>query len=187
MGAGGSTPIAAPFATFATWTAGSCAALVEEYKDKDYDFGIDLPTVEALTGLDKALAEGIVASLTRSTSEPRLVNALSLLAGICLVGESALSAADRASLVYDIFDFDTRREISKDEMTILLLCTVRAAKVVAGAGEDPRTTSWRRRRRRLREARRALDVIKKDEFVAWAAEETKVVDSSRRSSSSSGA
>ena len=52
MGAGGSTPIAAPFATFATWTAGSCAALVKEYKDKDYDFGIDLPTVEALTGLD---------------------------------------------------------------------------------------------------------------------------------------
>ena len=99
MGAGGSTPIAAPFATFATWTAGSCAALVKEYKDKDYDFGIDLPTVEALTGLDKALAEGIVASLTRSTSEPRLVNALSLLAGICLVGEAGLSAADRASLV----------------------------------------------------------------------------------------
>lgn len=51
---------------------GSCAALVREYKDKDYDFGIDLPTVEALTGLDKALAEGIVSALTRSTTEPRL-------------------------------------------------------------------------------------------------------------------
>ena len=178
MGAGGSTPIAAPFATFATWTAGSCAALVKEYKDKDYDFGIDLPTVEALTGLDKALAEGIVASLTRSTSEPRLVNALSLLAGICLVGEAGLSAADRASLVYDIFDFDTRREISKDEMTILLLCTVRAAKVVAGAGEDPSDDIMEATTAAAFEKHAArLDVIKKDEFVAWAAEETKVVDS----------
>ncbi|KAH8062521.1 hypothetical protein JL722_3442 [Aureococcus anophagefferens] len=143
MGAGGSTPIAAPFATFATWTAGSCAALVEEYKDKDYDFGIDLPTVEALTGLDKALAEGIVASLTRRPS-PR---------------------ADRASLVYDIFDFDTRREISKDEMTILLLCTVRAAKVVAGAGEDPSDDIMEATTAAAFEKHAArLDVIKKDEF-----------------------
>ncbi|KAH8076504.1 hypothetical protein JL721_510 [Aureococcus anophagefferens] len=103
---------------------------------------------------------------------------MSLLAGICLVGESALSAADRASLVYDIFDFDTRREISKDEMTILLLCTVRAAKVVAGAGEDPSDDIMEATTAPAFEKHAArLDVIKKDEFVAWAAEETKVVDS----------
>ena len=45
------------------------------------------------------------------------MNALSLLAGICLVAEEAtLTRADRATLIYDIFDFDTRGEISQDEM-----------------------------------------------------------------------
>ena len=50
MGVGPSSP----FAPFGAWSAGQCTTLVKTYKAKDYDFGIDEPTVEALTGVDRA-------------------------------------------------------------------------------------------------------------------------------------
>ena len=182
MGASSSLPEGSPFAPFAAWAPGRCAALVKAYKAGEHDFGVDLPTVEALTragtkmhffraqrgarvllnipakfwrisspdsdersgtaqaltGLDRDACVALVDALCRSTAEPRLVNALSLLAGACLAAEAeTLTKDDRAALLFDVFDFDARDKISRDELTILILCALRAAASAVLDGSDP--------------------------------------------------
>ena len=135
MGLASSLPEESAYAPFQALGLGYTEELVRSYKERDLDFGIDLPTVEALTGVDAGAALALVDGLSRSTLEPRLINALALLCGVCLAGSA--SSAERAGCIYDVFDFDQREELSQDELTILLLCASRAALVVAGAGDEP--------------------------------------------------
>ena len=72
-----------------TGPAGKCAALVKEYKDKDYDFGIDFATVELLTGLDKASAEAVVSALTRRTQSASKIT--QMICNLPLISEIAAS------------------------------------------------------------------------------------------------
>ena len=63
------------------------------------------------------------------------MNALALLAGACIAGEAdGISAASR---IFDIFDFDAVGQTSRDELTILLLCSLRAANAIRGLQDEP--------------------------------------------------
>ena len=76
------------------------------------------------------------------------MNALALLAGACIAGEENGEAA--ASRIFDIFDFDARGQISRDELTILLLCSLTSSKC------HPRPPGRARRRRHGNHQRRGL-------------------------------
>ena len=135
MGLASSLPEESAYAPFQALGLGYTEELVRSYKERDLDFGIDLPTIEGLTGLDRDQCIQLVESLAKNDPrERKLVNA-PLLSGACIAGEENGEAA--ASRIFDIFDFDARGQISRDELTILLLCSLRAANAIQGLQDEP--------------------------------------------------
>ena len=59
MGAGTST-VAAPFEVFLNWDKDKAEAIIDEYKQKDYDFGIDAATTSMLLGVDLQVSKNIL-------------------------------------------------------------------------------------------------------------------------------
>ena len=171
MGLAASLPESSAYAPFQALGLGYTEELVRSYKERDLDFGIDLPTIEGLTGLDRDQCIQLVESLAKNDPrERKLVNALALLAGACIAGEAdGISAASR---IFDIFDFDARGQISRDELTILLLCSLRAANAIQGLQDEPDDDATEI----ISDAAfdQAIppqgnpDVISKKEFLAWA-------------------
>ena len=171
MGLAASLPEESAYAPFQALGLGYTEELVRSYKERDLDFGIDLPTIEGLTGLDRDQCIQLVESLAKNDPrERKLVNALALLSGACIAGEAdGISAASR---IFEIFDFDARGQISRDELTILLLCSLRAANAIQGLQDEPDDDATEI----ISDAAfdQAIppqgnpDVITKKEFLSWA-------------------
>jgi len=171
MGLASSLPEESAYAPFQALGLGYTEELVRSYKERDLDFGIDLPTIEGLTGLDRDQCIQLVESLAKNDPrERKLVNALALLSGACIAGEAdGISAASR---IFEIFDFDARGQISRDELTILLLCSLRAANAIQGLQDEPDDDATEI----ISDAAfdQAIppqgnpDVITKKEFLSWA-------------------
>ena len=129
MGAGTST-VAAPFEVFLNWDKDKAEAIIDEYKQKDYDFGIDAATTSMLLGVDLQVSKNIISKMSRSGTG--IINALSLISGIIVVS-NVIDTKDCFELVFDVFDFDSSGNISMDEMTILLLSASKAMHVVTNS------------------------------------------------------
>ncbi|KAJ1453535.1 hypothetical protein M885DRAFT_523997 [Pelagophyceae sp. CCMP2097] len=134
--------VAQPLRGVAERPAGECARIVSAYvarsKCADFEFGAGLDDVQSLTASSKAEAADICELLTRN-KDSNQVNVLVLLAAACLVCEAdTLAVPGRASLVYDVFNFDADSDLSRDELTILLMCVFRAMNCVSDhAANDP--------------------------------------------------
>jgi hypothetical protein len=183
MGLAASLPEESAYAPFQALGLGYTEELVRSYKERDLDFGIDLPTIEGLTGLDRDQCIQLVESLAKNDPrERKLVNALALLAGACIAGEEDGNAA--AGRIFDIFDFDARGQISRDELTILLLCSLRAANAIRGLQDEPDDDATEI----ISDAAfdQAIppqgnpDVISKKEFLAWAGRALRGIDTAEQ-------
>ena len=183
MGLASSLPEESAYAPFQALGLGYTEELVRSYKERDLDFGIDLPTIEGLTGLDRDQCIQLVESLAKNDPrERKLVNALALLSGACIAGEENGEAA--ASRIFDIFDFDARGQISRDELTILLLCSLRAANAIQGLQDEPDDDATEI----ISDAAfdQAIppqgnpDVISKKEFLAWAGRALRGIDTAEQ-------
>ena len=183
MGLASSLPEESAYAPFQALGLGYTEELVRSYKERDLDFGIDLPTIEGLTGLDRDQCIQLVESLAKNDPrERKLVNALALLAGACIAGEENGIAA--ASRIFDIFDFDARGQISRDELTILLLCSLRAANAIRGLQDEPDDDATEI----ISDAAfdQAIppqgnpDVISKKEFLSWAGRALRGIDTAEQ-------
>ena len=183
MGLAASLPESSAYAPFQALGLGYTEELVRSYKERDLDFGIDLPTIEGLTGLDRDQCIQLVESLAKNDPrERKLVNALALLSGACIAGEENGEAA--ASRIFDIFDFDARGQISRDELTILLLCSLRAANAIQGLQDEPDDDATEI----ISDAAfdQAIppqgnpDVISKKEFLAWASRALRGIDTAEQ-------
>ena len=183
MGLAASLPEESAYAPFQALGLGYTEELVRSYKERDLDFGIDLPTIEGLTGLDRDQCIQLVESLAKNDPrERKLVNALALLSGACIAGEENGIAA--ASRIFDIFDFDARGQISRDELTILLLCSLRAANAIRGLQDEPDDDATEI----ISDAAfdQAIppqgnpDVITKKEFLAWASRALRGIESAEQ-------
>ena len=130
MGAGISSPISSPFDVFAGWKKDRVEQVIDEYKQKDYDFGIDAATTSMLLGVDLQVSKDVISKMSRSGTG--IINALSLISGIVIMS-SELKNHDRFRLVFDVFDFDSSGSISMDEMTILLLSASKAIHVMTNS------------------------------------------------------
>ncbi|KAG1688631.1 hypothetical protein DVH05_003556 [Phytophthora capsici] len=126
------SPLAPTFERMATWDLKASRGLLQTYKEKDMDFGLDSQGLAELLGGDKDWAENIVDAF-RSTSG--IINALAFISGACLV--SSGSALDKAEMIFDGLDFDGTEQISMDEMTIAFLCCARGFCVMSGVGTVP--------------------------------------------------
>mmetsp|Transcript_36888 Transcript_36888/g.99248 ORF Transcript_36888/g.99248 Transcript_36888/m.99248 type:complete len:758 (+) Transcript_36888:250-2523(+) len=135
MGAKGSR-VREPFDQFTTWPKERALGTVDEYKFKDYDFGIDAANAAMLLRVDLKTGEKVATLLSRKGEPTGIINALSLVAGVILLNES-FTSSEAAGAVFDVFDFDNSGEISMDEMTILMLSACRGLKSMLAVGRDP--------------------------------------------------
>ncbi|KAG6971769.1 hypothetical protein JG688_00004291 [Phytophthora aleatoria] len=126
------SPLAPTFERMATWDLKASRNLLQTYKDKDMDFGLDSQGLADLVGGDKQWAERIIDAFRSHTG---IINALAFICGACLV--SSGPALEKAGMIFDALDFDSTEQISMDEMTISLLCCARGFCVMAGVGTIP--------------------------------------------------
>ncbi|KAJ8539192.1 hypothetical protein ON010_g12680 [Phytophthora cinnamomi] len=153
-----SSPLAPTFERMATWDLKSSRRLLQDYKDKDLDFGLDAQGLADLLGGDKDWAESIIDAFSSPTG---IINALAFICGACLVcsGPALEKAGSRTkccsylqmlcrlindnsilpcfAVIFDALDFDGTEQISMDEMTISFLCSTRGFCVIAGVGSVP--------------------------------------------------
>ncbi|KAG6609049.1 uncharacterized protein IUM83_13370 [Phytophthora cinnamomi] len=127
-----SSPLAPTFERMATWDLKSSRRLLQDYKDKDLDFGLDAQGLADLLGGDKDWAESIIDAFSSPTG---IINALAFICGACLVCSGP--ALEKAGMIFDALDFDGTEQISMDEMTISFLCSTRGFCVIAGVGSVP--------------------------------------------------
>eukprot|EP00953_Heterococcus_sp_UTEX-ZZ885_P041101 20984-Heterococcus_DN1.PRE.1 len=101
------------------------------------DFGIDQSGVQQLIGgTDQELAHSIFSAMTQG--QAKVVNVLCLMAGIVIIcnsdSKTTLSAdtliAAKAKLLFDVFDFNQKGYISRDETSILLLSVSQIMRII---------------------------------------------------------
>ncbi|KAL4105984.1 hypothetical protein PRIC1_004039 [Phytophthora ramorum] len=126
------SPLAQTFERMETWDLKSSRRLLQDYKDKDLDFGLDAQGLAELLGGDKGWAESIIDAFRSSTG---IINALAFICGACLV--SSGPALEKAGMIFEALDFDGTEQISMDEMTIAFLCCARGFCVMSGIGTIP--------------------------------------------------
>ncbi|KAK1946041.1 hypothetical protein P3T76_003089 [Phytophthora citrophthora] len=137
------SPLAPAFERMSTWDLKASRGLLQTYKDKDMDFGLDSQGLTELLGGDKDWAENIIDAFRGSSG---IINALAFICGACLV--SSGPALEKAGsnvelyfhvvlLIFDGLDFDGTEQISMDEMTIAFLCCARGFCVISGVGTVP--------------------------------------------------
>ena len=107
MGLASSLPEESAYAPFQALGLGYTEELVRSYKERDLDFGIDLPTIEGLTGLDRDQCIQLVESLAKNDPGSEALNALYLQAPASLARKWHRSSFQN----FDIFDFDARGQI----------------------------------------------------------------------------
>ena len=107
----------------------SIKKIVQRYKDKDCEFGLDKPAL--LDFMEDAVtpeeADSILQTFDRGAG---MINALEFLTAITLVCEGEREL--KAGTVFDCFDFNNNGSITYDEMTILVLCFLRAIGIATG-------------------------------------------------------
>jgi hypothetical protein len=121
MGISSSVELADHFKGIKEWTWGRVSSILRTYTNDEYDFGLDATAVMNLTSIPISDAKAIVNSLSQNDSG--VINALSLLVVIiCLAESKQRMEPDRIDAIFGLLDFDGTSKISKDELTILMLC-----------------------------------------------------------------
>ncbi|KAF4316794.1 hypothetical protein BBO99_00005500 [Phytophthora kernoviae] len=105
------SPLAPAFERMTTWDIKAARQMLQDYKDKDLDFGLDAQGLGELLRGDKEWAESIIDAFGSSTG---IVNALAFVCGACLV--SSGPALEKTE------NFDGTEQISMDEMVSNIPC-----------------------------------------------------------------
>eukprot|EP00514_Thraustochytrium_sp_LLF1b_P013337 CAMPEP_0184541374 /NCGR_PEP_ID=MMETSP0199_2-20130426/1332_1 /TAXON_ID=1112570 /ORGANISM="Thraustochytrium sp., Strain LLF1b" /LENGTH=549 /DNA_ID=CAMNT_0026935091 /DNA_START=126 /DNA_END=1775 /DNA_ORIENTATION=- len=98
--------------------------LLDKYLALDMDFGIEADDLQRLfrecdMGLDSSVVKEIMASFPNA-AQTKTLNALDFIEGFALLSRGSFD--EIVELMFDIFDFQKRSEISFDELTIMLMC-----------------------------------------------------------------
>ena len=94
------------------------------------EFGLDQAALGELLGNDEKSqkqAEKVLKAFDRGAG---MINALEFLIAVIVVCEA--KREEKADLIFDCFDFSNKKNISYDELTILILCFTRALGITAG-------------------------------------------------------
>ena len=135
MGVANSIEIEDHFKRLKEWPWSRTSKVLREYTDNEYDFGIDATAVMNLTSLTISEAKVLVDSLARNNSG--IINGLTLLSVIILLceGKQRLES-DRIEEIFKLVDFDGTGQITKAELTIMLLCVSSAMGAILGRQDE---------------------------------------------------
>lgn len=163
-------PLDPVFQTIASWPWSKVQATLKAYADGEFDFCLDADTIADITCLSDADTKRLVALLSENKSG--LVNALTLLVSIVLIGESSQTSVDiRLEALFDLIDFSCVSSITIEETTILLIIISTAmSSIVNEKGKAPSDKVLSRASGVIYEA---LDKVSslpllKSEFILWA-------------------
>ena len=171
MGITNSYPVARDFENIKNWSWHRATSAISAYHDKGYDFGVGCVEVANILGCSENDASNIIKLLSHN---PEKCNAITLLALIILISEHS-KPLDKARFehLFDLLDLSKKESITKDEFTIMLLCTATAAAVVLGksmeTSDDPICVGLSDTIYDFLE-KDADHPISKDEFNLWAHE-----------------
>jgi len=119
-----SGPFAEPVSRLGDYDQAVARTVYEKYLEHDLEFGInneDLKMLLKSSGIDvdEALVEGIMGLFPNMAT----LNVLDFIEGFSLLCKG--SYEEKVNLIFDVFDFQQRGEISFDELTIMLMCCAR--------------------------------------------------------------
>ncbi len=176
MGNGGALRWKRELGALETLDVGATRRLLDTFLRLDLDFGLsagDVQTLfrEASLGLGDDAVAAIMGAFPNS-AQTQTLNALDLLEGCALLCAGEWEA--KASLCFDIFDFQKRGEVSFDELTICLMCAAQGVERLAecsaaqGPVEDDKVATMLRADLGFEQG--AERDVPKDHFLAWAKE-----------------
>lgn len=171
MGITSSYPVPRNFESIKNWTWHRATSAISSYHDKGYDFGVNGVEVANILGCSENDALEIIKLLSHNPSK---CNAVTLLAAIILISEHGKSL-DKARFehLFDLLDLSKKESLTKDEFTIMLLCSATAAAVILGksmaTSDDPICVGLSDKIYDFLE-KDADHPISKDEFNLWAHE-----------------
>jgi len=115
-------------------------ALLDKYLDLDLDFGIPQEDLQRLfreceLDLGGDVVQAVFDSFPKAQTTKTL-NALDFLEGFAVLCRGTATA--KVDLMYDIFDFQKRGEISFDELTIMFMCAAQGTLHMSGVDDHGR-------------------------------------------------
>jgi len=135
MGVSSSIEVDDHFKQMKSWPWARVSSTLRSYTNNEYDFGLDATAVMNLTSVTITDAKALVGSLSRNDSG--IINALSLLVCCISMAESKQRLeVDRCEETFGLVDFDGTSVVTKDELTILLLCVSSAFASILGRQDE---------------------------------------------------
>ena len=109
---------------------------MKNYKDQEYEFGIDTASAAALTGLNQTESKGLVQSLSKNDSG--IVNAISVIMSAIVLADrmNTRNETQRIDALFDLLDFNQAGKINLDELTILFICLASAIAAILDKKES---------------------------------------------------
>lgn len=147
-------------------------AVLREYADGDYDFGIDYSVVMSVTGLDLDDSRTLVATLCKN--DTGIINSVTFLSTMLLIGDAnQRNETGRLEALFSLMDFNNANQISVDELTVMLMCVSSAiTTILKTPNEAPSDAQLVKLASAINESkgRKATNPIFKHEFVAYASQ-----------------
>eukprot|EP00753_Platysulcus_tardus_P018264 PLAT6805.1.p2 GENE.PLAT6805.1~~PLAT6805.1.p2 ORF type:complete len:394 (-),score=210.90 PLAT6805.1:726-1907(-) len=128
------------FYQFTEASLADAVAVVRRFAELEAGFALDRPALATLLQRPEASAD--VASAYRAfdggATGTGLIDALGFLAGMVVLSSGAV--ADKAQIIFSLYDIDRAGRLSEDELNILLLSSLRALVMMTSQGRLPAET-----------------------------------------------
>ena len=153
--------------------------LHRKYLELDLEFGIDSTDLtKLLKAAEIEVSDGLVKSIMNSFPNKEILNVLDFLEGFCFLCKGDPEA--KLSGFFDVFDFQSRGEISFDELTIMLMSVARGIKFLQGKAaneaDDDKVAGMLRDDLDQQQGMEAD--ISKQQYLIWAKEKAPPFDAS---------
>lgn len=151
--------------------------LHRKYLELDLEFGIDSGDLTRLLKAAEVEADdNLVRAIMKSFPNKEILNVLDFLEGFCFLCKG--SPEEKLSGCFDIFDFQTRGEISFDELTIMLMSLARGIKFLQGKAADEMDDDAvaNMLRKDLNQQQGMEADVSKQQYLAWAKEKAPPFD-----------
>lgn len=108
------------FVDITSWPTAKVISLTKEYKDGEYDFGIDHTVIMTLTGLTLEESKVLLKSFAKNDSG--VINSMVFIVGVILLAEPNRRVESyQLSTIFDLFDFDHAGQFPMDVFSIMLM------------------------------------------------------------------
>lgn len=139
-------PLVEPFQCFADWGIAEFDSFTLSFATGNYSLGIseaelgrvladnDLTQDDLASRIFAAFRDNPTAEASKSSKDAEVINALSLLAGLCLIQgmNEGMGTVEQVKDIHDVFNLQRNSGLSLAETTILVYSTCRSLEIMTG-------------------------------------------------------